>query len=76
MSPPLNIKKSRFLNLVLRIRLTIYIRYKQLSDCQYICNGRKNFDETWIYFKRFGIIVMDNKYIKIMENISLKYLSI
>lgn len=41
-----SIKKSRFLNLVLNIGLTIYIRFDQSSSCLYIRNGGENFNKT------------------------------
>lgn len=76
MVPPLDIRKSRYLNLVLYIELTIYVRFGQSSDCLYICNGGENFIKTQLYFRMFGVTIADNKHIGIVENTFFKCPSI
>lgn len=73
MTFPLSIKKSRFLNLVLYFKLTIYIRFDHSCDYLYICNGRKSFSETQMYSRMFGVIVANNRHIKMVGNTSFKY---
>ena len=72
MAPLFGIKKSRFLKLALRIRLTIYIKFRQLNGCLYIRNGGKSFNKTRIYSKIFDVTIADNKTIKIVGNLSFK----
>lgn len=54
----------------------MYVRFGQSSSCLYIRDSGESFSETQIEFRIFGIIVMDNRYIKIVENISFKCSSI
>ena len=72
----LSIRKSRSLNLVLHIKLTMDVKFGRSSSYLYIRNGGKNSSETLIYSRMFGVTVADNKQIRIVENISFKYASI
>lgn len=51
----------------------MYVRFGRLSGCLYIRNGGKSFSVTRMYSKMFGIIVVDNRYIRMGANISFKY---
>lgn len=76
MAPPLGIRKSRSLKPVLRIGLTMYVRFGQSSGYLYIRNGRENFSKTRMYSRMFGITMADNRHIRIVENTFFKCPSI
>lgn len=72
MTLPLNKRKLRSSKLVLYIKLIIYVKFKQLSSYPYIYNNKKSFNKTQIYSNIFGVIIVDNKTIRIVENIFFK----
>ena len=76
MAPLLGMRKSRSLNPVLRIGLTMHVKFDQLNDCLYIRDGKKSFSKTWMYSRMLNVIMADNRQIRIIENISLKCPSI